>query len=215
MASRLPHGDRDANRIGTTHIYIGSLGAAMNQEFLAEENIRYTLTLAKGLIDVTRVSTASSTTNPIRSSDVSCPSPTSSPKAGTTGSANGHSGDIERAVFPLKDDGKDTLFPHGKYGFDDSEDDGSDLTLAMDFIDEAQKKGSNVLVHCEQGVSRSVAMVCAYLIVRRGMTFEESLSLIRETRPQAKPNIGFGLQLSKLEAKIRNQRGGENDREGH
>ena len=56
-----------------------------------------------------------------------------------------------------------------------------------------------VLVCCRQGRSRSVVVVCAFLMFRRGMTFQNALALIREKRPVASPNMGFVLLLKKLE----------------
>jgi protein-tyrosine phosphatase len=56
-----------------------------------------------------------------------------------------------------------------------------------------------VLVHCASGVSRSVSVCCAWLMTRRGLTFEESLLQVRVNRPRASPNIGFRSQLMCLD----------------
>ncbi len=49
-----------------------------------------------------------------------------------------------------------------------------DLLEVFRFIDEAADNGSRVLVHCLQGMSRSAAVVIAYLIYRNKMTYLEA-----------------------------------------
>lgn len=72
----------------------------------------------------------------------------------------------------------------------------------IDFIDEARKDGGAVLVHCVRGVSRSSALVIAYLIARAGMTFEDALALTKRARPIAKPRRGFCQQLQAYRTKV-------------
>ena len=57
----------------------------------------------------------------------------------------------------------------------------------------------SILVHCQQGRSRSVSCVAAYLIFRNGWTAEESLQFIQARRAIADPNMGFLSSLQKLE----------------
>eukprot|EP00302_Diacronema_sp_CCMP2436_P020918 CAMPEP_0179976742 /NCGR_PEP_ID=MMETSP0983-20121128/39562_1 /TAXON_ID=483367 /ORGANISM="non described non described, Strain CCMP 2436" /LENGTH=651 /DNA_ID=CAMNT_0021893631 /DNA_START=5 /DNA_END=1958 /DNA_ORIENTATION=+ len=66
---------------------------------------------------------------------------------------------------------------------------------ALTFIDSAREAGGKVLVHCHQGVSRSVSVAAAYLIWRNGFNFHETFSLLRAARPIASPNIGFTVAL--------------------
>ena len=49
------------------------------------------------------------------------------------------------------------------------------------------------------GISRSSSIICAYLIQKQRMTFENALALVRKNRPQAKPNDGFIIKLKLLE----------------
>jgi Dual specificity phosphatase, catalytic domain len=42
-----------------------------------------------------------------------------------------------------------------------------------------------------QGVSRSAAIVIAYLIRKRGMSFDSAVTFVRQRRPCIKPNSGF------------------------
>ena len=66
---------------------------------------------------------------------------------------------------------------------------------SIDFIDEALSGGGRVFVHCMRGVSRSAAIVLAWLIARKGLTVQEALDFLRSKRPIADPNEGFILQL--------------------
>lgn len=65
-----------------------------------------------------------------------------------------------------------------------------------DFIDKAE---GNVLVHCQGGVSRSVSVVIAYLMHSEGLSYNQSLDIVKKCRPCACPNIGFQQQLRKFE----------------
>ncbi|KAH7961509.1 dual specificity protein phosphatase 19 [Rhipicephalus sanguineus] len=70
-----------------------------------------------------------------------------------------------------------------------------------DFVDEALSSGGSVLVHCNAGVSRSCALVLAFLILRRGMDLHEALEKTRTARPVVRPNEGFLRQLKELRQK--------------
>ncbi|PWY99261.1 hypothetical protein BCV70DRAFT_200843 [Testicularia cyperi] len=52
-----------------------------------------------------------------------------------------------------------------------------------------------VLVHCQAGCSRSVAVVAAYLMSTRHITAHEAVEMIRLRRKDAQPNAGFMAQL--------------------
>ena len=52
-----------------------------------------------------------------------------------------------------------------------------------------------VLVHCHQGISRSVSVVLYYIMMKHNMTFYESYDFIRERRTIAHINRGFFKQL--------------------
>ncbi|KAK9664830.1 hypothetical protein RND81_14G071700 [Saponaria officinalis] len=73
----------------------------------------------------------------------------------------------------------------------------------IDFIDEAKRSGGGVLVHCFVGRSRSVTVVLAYLIKKRGMTLSEAFEHVKSKRPQASPNAGFLKQLRNYEQSLR------------
>ncbi|KAF9605536.1 hypothetical protein IFM89_017555 [Coptis chinensis] len=73
----------------------------------------------------------------------------------------------------------------------------------FDFIDEAKMMGGGVLVHCFAGKSRSVTIVVAYLMKKRGMSLSQALQLVKNKRPQVAPNAGFMSQLQNFERPLR------------
>lgn len=70
---------------------------------------------------------------------------------------------------------------------------------AVDFIHRARGEGISVLVHCEQGISRSVSCVLAYLVIHLRRPLLEAYRLVEARRPIACPNPAFCLQLMSLE----------------
>uniref|UniRef100_A0A915JEU3 Dual specificity protein phosphatase 15 n=1 Tax=Romanomermis culicivorax TaxID=13658 RepID=A0A915JEU3_ROMCU len=68
--------------------------------------------------------------------------------------------------------------------------------MVVEFIHEARSKGGNVLVHCFAGVSRSVTLTAAYLIVACDVGWSSALKAIQAVRTTADPNFGFKKQLS-------------------
>ncbi|VDP76290.1 unnamed protein product [Echinostoma caproni] len=69
---------------------------------------------------------------------------------------------------------------------------------AVQFIDEARKRNGIVLVHCQAGVSRSVAIVMAYLIhSAKKYTVLNALEFVQNQRPVAGPNLHFMGQLQR------------------
>lgn len=58
-----------------------------------------------------------------------------------------------------------------------------------------------VLVHCAGGFSRSPSLLIAYCVAHRGLTVEQSLALLRDSRPCVAPNHGFLKHLARWERK--------------
>lgn len=48
------------------------------------------------------------------------------------------------------------------------------------------------------GVSRSATVVIAFLMLHRGMTFDDALATAKRARPSIRPNNGFRAQLQNL-----------------
>lgn len=69
------------------------------------------------------------------------------------------------------------------------------LEEALRFIDEARVAGGRVFVHCAQGVSRSGAVVVAWLMRSRALPYDDALAAARRGRPICAPNSGFEREL--------------------
>merc|ERR1719229_841725 len=97
---------------------------------------------------------------------------------------------------PVGDNATERLLPH----FQD----------AWNFLERVRiREDGGVLVHCQQGVSRSVSMVLSYLMKYYRMTFDEALALAKAARKQACPNDGFEAQLRELDETLRRTNGYE------
>lgn len=73
---------------------------------------------------------------------------------------------------------------------------------AIGFIDNAISTGGKVLVHCKEGISRSVTMVMAYIIFKEKISPSAVLEKIRQSRSKANPNRGFMRLLQQYYDKI-------------
>ncbi|KAI0825190.1 hypothetical protein BC628DRAFT_1410586 [Trametes gibbosa] len=69
------------------------------------------------------------------------------------------------------------------------------LVPAITFIQAELDKGHGVLVHCQAGMSRSVSIAAAYLMVSQGLDPDAAIEVIRKVRPDVQPNDGFMRQL--------------------
>ena len=66
-------------------------------------------------------------------------------------------------------------------------------------LDDSLRAGRSTYVHCLMGMSRSVSVVLAYLVVHRRVPLAVALALVRARRPIAYPNLGFLLHLIDIE----------------
>ncbi|XP_028029628.1 dual specificity protein phosphatase MPK-4-like [Bombyx mandarina] len=71
----------------------------------------------------------------------------------------------------------------------------SHLPTTNNYISEAIDSGGTILVHCYFGVSRSAAVVIAYIMKKYGLCYEEAFSLVKNKRRFIGPNVGFVAQL--------------------
>ncbi|XP_039745330.1 dual specificity protein phosphatase MPK-4-like [Pararge aegeria] len=71
----------------------------------------------------------------------------------------------------------------------------SHLPESNDFIKQAIASGGTVLVHCYFGVSRSAAVVIAYIMEKYGLCYEDAFLLVKTKRRFIGPNVGFVAQL--------------------
>ena len=67
------------------------------------------------------------------------------------------------------------------------------------FIREVEKTGGKMLVHCISGISRSTAVICAYLIMEKNMKPDDAFEFIIKKYFKANPNSGFVSILENLE----------------
>jgi len=91
----------------------------------------------------------------------------------------------DHAVLEVEDKVMVDLLPH----FDE----------VLEWMDHAIKRGA-VLVHCVEGISRSVTICLAWLMSRHRMTYKDAVAYVESKRPGADPNFGFRSQLLKYEA---------------
>ena len=91
-----------------------------------------------------------------------------------------------------------------KLDFED-EDDSSYLEEANKWICEGAyilstfyEKNQTVAVHCMAGISRSPSVVIAWLILYKGMSYDDAFSLVIRRRPFIRPNPLFTRILKQL-----------------
>lgn len=74
------------------------------------------------------------------------------------------------------------------------------FTEAYEFIELAMNEPTNnVLVHCNQGVSRSASIIIGYLIQKKVFaTYQQAYEFVKQKRPKIMPNNGFIKQLNEL-----------------
>ena len=65
----------------------------------------------------------------------------------------------------------------------------------IEYIESVKEKGGRVLVHCIQGISRSVSIVMAYLIFKEKYSYDKAFTLVQSKREISSPNFGFSIQL--------------------
>lgn len=61
-----------------------------------------------------------------------------------------------------------------------------------------RRQDGRVLIHCYQGVSRSVSVAIAYLMMCNDIDYCSAYAHVRFCRRVASPNVGFILQLTNL-----------------
>ncbi|KAL2644977.1 hypothetical protein R1flu_012564 [Riccia fluitans] len=83
-----------------------------------------------------------------------------------------------------------------------SEDLTSVLYDCFDYFEDVKEQGGRVYVHCCQGVSRSAAIVIAYLMWREGRQFEDVFQDVKNLRGVTSPNMGFAFQLMQWQSRI-------------
>ena len=70
------------------------------------------------------------------------------------------------------------------------------------FIENVREKGGRVLVHCIQGISRSVSIVMAYIIFTKKVSYDKAFNLVQSKREISSPNFGFSIQLQNFYTRL-------------
>lgn len=93
--------------------------------------------------------------------------------------------DVEYLRLPMRDANTESVLAH--------------LPAAIDFLERARiRADGTVLIHCNEGKSRSCAVALGYVIRSHGKTLDEALEMLRDARPQAEPKEAFLSQLATL-----------------
>ena len=69
------------------------------------------------------------------------------------------------------------------------------LYPVMEVIEQCRLSGGKVLVHCQQGVSRSCVLCIAYIMYSMTMDYDAAFQYVRQRRGICRPNVGFMAQL--------------------
>ncbi|KAI5663799.1 hypothetical protein M9H77_23122 [Catharanthus roseus] len=106
----------------------------------------------------------------------------------------------EKQLYSLEYAGKDFKFLRMAVPLRDTESENllDYLDVCLDFIDKSRTEGS-VLVHCFAGVSRSAAIITAYLMKTEQLSQEDALESLRQSCDFVCPNDGFLDQLKLFE----------------
>ncbi|XP_056626749.1 uncharacterized protein LOC130438690 [Triplophysa dalaica] len=92
------------------------------------------------------------------------------------------------------------------YGVEASDNRNFDMTpffypTAAFIHDALNQQHGKVLVHCARGVSRSAALVLAYLMIHQRLTLSEAINIV-SARRNILPNAGFLQQLCQLDSTL-------------
>jgi hypothetical protein len=114
-------------------------------------------------------------------------------------------GSILNAAFPLSSHcAMPDQFAYCTLNLEDSEEEDIMRVFgkAYEFIENSLAQKRNVLIHCQAGVSRSVAIAASYLMKRFSLSAKAALQSIQARRPHAKPITHFVKTLEKFELEI-------------
>jgi len=117
------------------------------------------------------------------------------PKAG--GLRNYYSSDFLYKRVPVKDSDLEDLTPW--------------FSEVCELVDQSLQQKFNVLIHCQQGVSRSATIVLAYLLYK-GNNLKNAYVQLKTARPIVKPKTAFLRQLVLWDKQLSKKRKERNER---
>ena len=82
---------------------------------------------------------------------------------------------------------------------------------AFERIDHALEYKRKVLIHCHEGISRSVTLTTAYLMKKEGLSFDRAIAIVKNARKKADPNLGFYMLLQEYGELLEKEREKEAD----
>ncbi|KAI1316011.1 Dual specificity protein phosphatase 10 [Mortierella claussenii] len=92
----------------------------------------------------------------------------------------------------------------------------SEFPMAFAFIEETQRMGGKVLIHCQLGVSRSASLVIAYVMKTRRMNLTDAYDFVKGKSSVISPNMSLMYQLAEfgksIEQPTMNNRSNNNNR---
>ena len=80
----------------------------------------------------------------------------------------------------------------------------SNLDEILKTIKRKNEENKKVLIHCRMGISRAPSVVIALLMKYSNMKLDSAFEFLQEINPKVSPNLGFLMQLKKLEELIFN-----------
>lgn len=84
------------------------------------------------------------------------------------------------------------------------------IAAGLPVMNRTRNKNKTILVNCAAGISRSASTVIAHLMVYEKLSLIESIRKLRKARPIVLPNIGFLVQLMRLERGLNKYRNDNN-----
>lgn len=164
-------------------MYLGDAAVAMDHSVLHRLSIRTVINVAK---------------------EVNLPISPNSPTLRTPPmSVENH---VERAMISPESDvqGYDQLVQSKvvryKFAWTHDQDLHSQLEQALDLIQKHSGDGS-VLVHCQQGISRSVALIIAMVMRSQSLKCFQAYEIVKKRCPHISPNVNLISQLVAMESK--------------
>ncbi|KAF9564979.1 tyrosine/serine/threonine protein phosphatase pps1 [Mortierella alpina] len=157
-------------------LYLGNLAHASNPGLLKSLGIQYVLSVGEEAHGLL---------------DAECLPASEGDKDVTKAKNAGSTGFRVKLVDDMFDNGVDSLWRH--------------IENCVDFVDEARRSNSRVLIHCRVGVSRSATIVIAYLMAHYNLSLVEAYLMVRARRLSViiQPNLLFMYELLQWEQRLR------------